>query len=139
MSAQAVFCNLIVIRSRDLDRAAEFYAALGISFERHSHGNGPLHLANENAGQVFEVYPLGEDGQSTSAARIGFSVPSVDDAYSALLLAGGTGVSAPKLSPWGRRAVVSDPDGHRVELTASIASNVGGEQPVRHMQPIREM
>lgn len=118
MSEQPIICNLIVIRSRDLDRAAEFYAALGLSLKRHSHGNGPLHLASENAGQVFEIYPLGENGQGTSAARIGFSVPSVDEAYSALLSAGGKEVSAPKLSPWGRRAVISDPDGHRVELTA---------------------
>lgn len=115
---QPVFCNLIVIRSRDLDRAAEFYAALGLSLKRHSHGSGPLHLASENAGQVFEIYPLGENGESTSAARIGFSVPSVDEAYSALLSAGGKEVSAPKLSPWGRRAVICDPDGHRIELTA---------------------
>ncbi len=118
MSEHPIVCNLIVIRSRDLDRAAEFYAALGLSLKRHSHGNGPLHLASENAGQVFEIYPLGENDQSTSTARIGFSVPSVDEAYSALLSAGGTKVSAPQLSPWGRRAVVSDPDGHRVELTA---------------------
>lgn len=119
MSLQSVFCNLIVIRSRDLDRAAAFYAALGLSLTRHSHGNGPLHLASETPGQVFEIYPLGENGESTSAARIGFAVPSVDEAYSALLSAGGTEVSAPKLSPWGRRAVISDPDGHRVELTAA--------------------
>ena len=118
MSERPIICNLIVIRSRDLDRAAGFYAALGLSLKRHSHGNGPWHLVSENAGQVFEIYPLGRNGQNTSAARIGFSVPSVDETYSALLLAGGTEVAAPQLSPWGRRAVVCDPDGHRVELTA---------------------
>lgn len=120
MSNQAVFCNLVVIRSHDLERAAKFYAALGLKLIRHSHGKGPEHLASENAGQVFEIYPLGDNDLSTASARIGFSVPSVDDAYSALLSVGGKEVSAPKPSPWGRRAVISDPDGHRVELTATL-------------------
>jgi predicted enzyme related to lactoylglutathione lyase len=101
-----------------LERADAFYSALGLNLKRHSHGNGPVHLASEYAGHVFEIYPLAEDGLATTEARLGFSVPSVDDAYSALLAAGGKEVSAPKLSPWGRRAVVSDPDGHRIELTA---------------------
>ncbi|MGD9635449.1 MAG: VOC family protein [Pirellulales bacterium] len=57
------------------------------------------------------------DGQGTTAVRIGFAVPSVDSAFAASLAAGGAEVSAPQDSPWGRRAVVSDPDGQRVELT----------------------
>lgn len=118
MSAADVRGNLVVIRSGDLDRAEKFYSALGFTFTRHSHGKGPVHLASEQAGQVFEVYPLGRDGQGTTAVRIGFAVPSVDDAFAASLAAGGAEVSAPQQSPWGRRAVVSDPDGHRVELTS---------------------
>jgi lactoylglutathione lyase len=118
MPTSEVRFNLFVIRSSDLDRAEQFYSALGLSFARHSHGNGPVHLASEQAGQVFEIYPVGKDGQGTAAARIGFSVPSVDEAHEALLAAGGKEVSAPKLSPWGRRSVVSDSDGHRVELTS---------------------
>jgi lactoylglutathione lyase len=48
----------------------------------------------------------------------GWCVPDIDPAYAALVAAGGASVSPPKDSPWGRRAVVGDPDGHRVELTA---------------------
>ena len=118
MSDEPARCNLIVLRSRDLDRAESFYSALGLRFVRHAHGRGPVHLASEAAGQVFEIYPQQGDADSTRAARIGFAVPSVDAAYLALLGAGGQGVSEPKDSEWGRRAVVSDPDGHRVELTA---------------------
>lgn len=119
MSDGAVSCNLIVLRSRDLDRAQAFYEALGLSFVRHAHGSGPVHLSSESAGQVFEIYPLTEATAPTSSARVGFSVPSVDATYTALLAAGGTSVGPPKDSPWGRRAVVADPDGHRVELTAN--------------------
>lgn len=117
MEATNVVCNLVVLRSRDLDRACSFYSALGLDFVRHSHGTGPVHLASESAGQVFEIYPLTDASAPTSAVRIGFSVPSVDDAYASLLAAGGKSVARPENSEWGRRAVVSDPDGHRVELT----------------------
>lgn len=118
MSNGAILCNLIVLRSRDLDRAHSFYCALGLSFVRHSHGDGPIHLASESAGQVFEIYPLTDAATPTTSTRVGFSVPSVDAIYASLLTAGGTSVVPPKTSPWGRRAVVSDPDGHRIELTA---------------------
>lgn len=112
--------NLVVIRSHDLDRAGAFYEALGIEFARHAHGTGPIHLANETNGQVFEIYPLMADDIPTSSARIGFSVQSVDQSYQALLAAGGQAVVSPRNSPWGRRAVVADPDGHRVELVSTI-------------------
>jgi hypothetical protein len=36
---------------------------------------------------------------------------------------GETSISAPKDSPWGRRAVVADSDGHRVELTGRSRSS----------------
>jgi predicted enzyme related to lactoylglutathione lyase len=120
-----VTCNLIVLRSRDLDRADSFYRALGLSFVRHSHGNGPVHLSSENVGQVFEIYPLTDQVAPTDSTRIGFSVPSVDATYASLMSAGGTSVAPPKDSQWGRRAVVADPDGHRVELTANQPGIVG--------------
>jgi len=117
MSDGSVTLNLIVLRSRDLDRAHSFYRALGLSFVRHSHGSGPVHLASETAGQVFEIYPLTDQVAPTDSTRVGFAVPSVDATYASLMSAGGTSVAPPKDSQWGRRAVVADPDGHRVELT----------------------
>ncbi|MCX5662075.1 MAG: VOC family protein [Planctomycetota bacterium] len=116
MAADHVLCSLVVLRSRDLDRAHLFYRALGLSLVRHSHGKGPMHLTSESGGQVFEIYPLVGDAPPTSSTRVGFTVPSVDAAYASLLAAGGESVAPPKDSQWGRRAVVADPDGHRVEL-----------------------
>lgn len=111
-------CNLVVIRSQDLDISESFYKALQLEFTRHAHGRGPVHLACELQGFVFEIYPLSESTAPTTSTRIGFRVPSVDATYTAALAAGGTSVSAPADSEWGRRAVVADPDGHRIELTA---------------------
>lgn len=120
MTSSPVFCNLIVIRAKDLARTGTFYRALGLSFVTHAHGKGPLHLANQTTGPIFEIYPLQEKDLPTTSTRIGFSVPSVDEAYEALLALGGEPISSPRDSEWGRRAVVADPDGHRVELTASV-------------------
>src|SRR5688572_11047402 len=111
--------NLIVIRSPDIERACRFYSALGLAFTKHAHGTGPEHYACELAGVVFEIYPRKSDADSTTATRLGFRVPSVDAAVASLLSLGARVISPPKESPWGRRAVIDDPDGHRVELVAT--------------------
>jgi predicted enzyme related to lactoylglutathione lyase len=111
--------SLVVLRSPDIVRAAAFYTRLGLQFSRHRHGSGPEHFAAELPGGVFELYPISSDGQSTLGTRIGFRVPSVDAALAALSDFPGAVVMPAKDSEWGRRAVVADPDGHRVELLQS--------------------
>ncbi len=111
--------NLVVLRSEDPARAVAFYSKLGMRFSQHRHGNGPEHFAAELAGGVFELYPLAPGGASTLGTRIGFRVPSVDSALAALSEYPATIVSPAKDSEWGRRAVIADPDGHRVELVES--------------------
>ena len=64
----------------------------------------------------MELYPLSKDGLSTLGTRIGFNVPSIDSVISALIDYPEAVISPPKDSPWGRRSVVADPDGHRIEL-----------------------
>lgn len=108
--------NLVVLRSPDIQRAAAFYRRLGLDFTLHRHGQGTEHLAAEFPGGVFELYPQMADSPSTLGTRIGFAVPSVDTVIAALGDYPGAVISAPKDSEWGRRAVIADPDGHRVEL-----------------------
>jgi catechol 2,3-dioxygenase-like lactoylglutathione lyase family enzyme len=111
--------NLVVLRSPDVARAAAFYTRLGLQFSQHRHGSGPEHFAAELPGGVFELYPLSPDGPSTLGTRIGFRVPSVDAAIAALSDFPNAVVTSARDSEWGRRAVVADPDGHRVELLQS--------------------
>lgn len=110
--------NLVVLRTPDIARAAAFYSRLGLQFSQHRHGSGPEHFAVELAGGgVFELYPLMPDGSSTLGTRIGFRVASVDAALAALSDDYPAAIVTPaRDSEWGRRAVVTDPDGHRVEL-----------------------
>jgi hypothetical protein len=117
--AGSITLNLVVLRSADLERAVAFYTRLGLRFSRHRHGSGPEHFAAELPGGVFELYPLPQGGASTLGTRVGFSVPSVDVALAALSDYPGAVVTSARDSEWGRRAVVADPDGHRVELLES--------------------
>jgi lactoylglutathione lyase len=112
-----VALNLVVLRSPDIERAAAFYTCLGLQFQKHRHGSGPEHFAAELGGGVFELYPLADGAVPTSGTRVGFRVPNVDEAVTALSHYPGAIISAPRDSEWGRRAVAADPDGHRVELT----------------------
>lgn len=108
--------NLVVLRSWDMARAADFYGRLGLRFIRHRHGKGPEHFSAEAGECVFELYPRAPDGPSTEGARIGFRVASLEAAMAAFSDLPDAVLSPPADSPWGRRAVIADPDGHRVEL-----------------------
>jgi len=112
--------NLVVLRVADVDRAAAFYRLLGFEFLKHAHGAGPQHYASDADGFVFELYPATAEHGVSSSTRIGFAVANVDDAAAKLSsFAGARLVAAPRDSEWGRRAVIADPDGHRIELVAA--------------------
>jgi len=117
------------LRARNAPRLASFYSSLGLTFVRHRHGAGPEHFACEDAGQVFEIYPVRADAEPTRELRLGFEVADVRLALSRLVETGGEIVSDPTASPWGLRAVVKDLEGHKVELTE--ARPLGSE----HRQP----
>lgn len=110
----------MVIRSANLERAATFYKALGLDLSCHSHGSGPEHYAFEGNGHTFEIYPLLADAVPTHSTRIGFAVHSVDETLAKAVAAGAKVLLSPQDSEWGRRAVIVDPDGHKVELTSQL-------------------
>lgn len=111
--------NLVVLRVADIERAAAFYRLLGCEFAKHAHGSGPQHYVCKADGLVFELYPASPGRPVSSSTRIGFAVAEVDEATMKPGAVAGAGVVAvPKDSQWGRRAVVADPDGHRVEIVA---------------------
>lgn len=122
MTTNAISCNLLVIRSSNIERAANFYRAIGLELESHTHGSGPMHYAFEGNDHTFEIYPLLEDNLPTHSTRIGFAVECVDETFANAVAAGAEAVSPPKDSKWGRRAIVTDPDGHKVELTSRLNS-----------------
>jgi lactoylglutathione lyase len=109
--------NLVVIRAEDMERLGSFYEALGLHFVRHRHGNGPEHLTSTIGETVFEIYPRNGANGSTVSTRLGFSVDSLANTLSLLRKLEAAVVAEPSDSPFGRRAVVRDFEGHKVELT----------------------
>lgn len=107
--------NLIVIRVEDLIKSKKFYEILGINFSYEQHGSGEKHLCARLSGIVFEIYP-NSNNIDTSAVRLGFRVSSVDKVIKDLEEIETVIVSPPKDSQWGRRAVILDPDGYKIEL-----------------------
>lgn len=118
--ATSPIANLLVIHSKDIHRAVEFYRQMGMAFDLHSHGKGPEHYASEVAGFVFEIYPSKDDNEGTSKTRIGFKVDDVDSIVALLKEIEATIVREPADTEWGRRAVAKDFDGHTVELVTPI-------------------
>ena len=97
-----------------MERSRLFYESIGLQFERHRHDNGLPHLSSIGSGAVVEIYPA--NGKDTTDVRLGFQVENVDRVLQTIEGLGGTIVSPAQPSPWGKRAVVKDGDGHTVEL-----------------------
>ena len=72
----------------------------------------------EACSTIFEIYPPKDEGIAAVGVRLGFAVRSLDQAIEAAVAVGGKLLTPPEDSTWGRRAVLADPDGYRVELTA---------------------
>jgi lactoylglutathione lyase len=108
--------SLVVIRAADIDRLGSFYAALGCRFTKHKHGKGPEHLSSTMGKTIFEIYPCLGANESTIATRLGFSVPSLTKALGQLRGLEATVLVEASDTPYGRRAVVKDFEGHKVEL-----------------------
>ena len=108
--------NLLVLRAEKPELLCDFYGALGLRFVREQHGTGPVHHASEIGDSVLEIYPRRSGEPTTQGARLGFDVPSLDAALAALGTQSAHVISGPTITPRGRRAVLCDPEGHKVEL-----------------------
>jgi predicted enzyme related to lactoylglutathione lyase len=131
MFAVPPYLSLVVIRVKDLAAARRFYESFGFFFETHKHGRGAEHLAGGpvKGSALLEIYPLGEGQIPTTSVRIGFNVDAVDSYIAGLVSAGGNVIQPPHDSDWGRRAVIQDPEGHKVELvTPHHRAQAIGEQ-----------
>ena len=107
---------LLVLRARDMNRLASFYSVLGFEFTVHQHGKGPEHLSAPMGDTVFEIYPAAGPEETTVATRLGFRVPSLAKTIDQLRALNVEILSDPSATPFGRRAVVKDFEGHKVEL-----------------------
>lgn len=108
--------NLLVLRVLNIKQSLHFYAALGIDFVLEQHGNGVPHYAGYAGAVLLEIYPAVPEYPAT-LAHLGFEVLSVEEAIKNLVHAGGRLVHEPRLTKWGFRATVADPNDCLVELS----------------------
>ncbi|WP_129140775.1 VOC family protein [Modicisalibacter coralii] len=101
--------NLLVLRCRELEASKQFYELLGFCFVKERHGDGPLHYSSQDAGFVFELYPLKEN-EEPGNSRIGFSVKDMRQVLSKMVVASQYELNGSQVY------VVRDPDGRKVEL-----------------------
>lgn len=137
--------NLVVIRAHDLERSRRFYEAIGLKFQLFDYGYGarsmhapvppdaPLVLDIKQEGipppcTHVEIHTLNKD-EAIHRQQIGFFVGSVHAAVKAAVEAGGAMLAKPAQWPYGWRAAVSDPDGHRVELSEDPFGRLTGDYP----------
>ena len=110
--------NLVVLKTSRPDELADFYGQIGMKFENHRHGTGPLHYAANMDDIVFEIYPLPKDKEkSDDTLRLGFTVDNLDDLVLKLRGVGGKIVKEPNMTEWGYVAIIEDLDGRKIELT----------------------
>ena len=108
--------RLIVIRTNDPKRLADFYSLLGLIFEYHQHGNSPMHFSASIGTMVLEIYPLTKSQQEADKhLRLGFTLDNFDETLN-LLKVSEIEFSEPALTDFGFVTIVSDPDGRKVEL-----------------------
>ncbi len=105
----------------DLDRSITFYTdVLGLTL---GHRSGPYAQFDTGTCRLalYQRTAMEELVGPGAQFEIGFKVDDVDVAYAQLTAAGAAAVTAPADRPWGQRtAYVRDPDGHLVELVASL-------------------
>jgi lactoylglutathione lyase len=106
----------LVLYAIDVTATAEFYRQLGVEF----HPAGPGRLVADVGGCRFAISPAssGDTARQGGAgtAMPGLDVRSVDTVIGRVITGGGTVLRAAETLDWGRRAVLSDPDGRAVEI-----------------------
>ena len=109
--------NLLVVRTSNPKALSLFYERLGMVFQYHRHGNGPMHYSAEFGGLVFEIYPLLKSQQTADhSLRLGFDVDNLDELIFKLKEAQVEIIQQPIQTDWGYVAIIKDLDGRKIEL-----------------------
>ena len=109
--------RLIVIRTSDTKRLADFYSLLGLSFAYHKHGNSSYHHSATIGQTVLEIYSLTKSQtEADKNLRLGLTMDNFDMVVKKLKEHGATFSTEPSQTEFGFMTIVVDPDGRKVEL-----------------------
>jgi len=109
--------NLIVIRTSDPKRLAEFYSLFNLEFTYHQHGNSPFHYGGHIGKVLLEIYPLtkGQENPDLSL-RLGLTLDDFENVIEKLRSADVVFASGLGETEFGIMGVIIDPDGRKIEL-----------------------
>ena len=109
--------RLLVLRTNDTKRLADFYCLLGLIFDYHKHGNSPFHYSATIGQTVLEIYPLTKNQtEADKNLRLGFGIDNFDQTVLTLRELQIPFSLEPTQTDFGFMAIVSDPDGRKIEL-----------------------
>ncbi|MES2773217.1 MAG: VOC family protein [Bacteroidota bacterium] len=88
-----------------------------MTFDYHSHGNSPLHYSATIGQTILEIYPLAKTQTETDKnLRLGFSIDNFDGIVLQLKELGVKFSMEPAQTEFGFMAIISDPDGRKIEI-----------------------
>jgi predicted enzyme related to lactoylglutathione lyase len=109
--------RLMVIRTNDTQKLADFYTLLGLTFACHRRGSSPAHYAATIGKAALEIYPLAKhQHEADKNLRVGFKVENFDETIKILKEHQVDFSVEPRQTEYGIMAVISDPDGRCVEI-----------------------
>lgn len=113
--------SLLVLISSDMVKTLSFYKTIGLQFSQECHGQGVVHYACTLDTTTIEIYPESDAAASSPgqicATRLGFKVVNIDAVLVQLQNIGESRLPSIQSTLCGRRVVLIDPDGRKVELT----------------------
>jgi catechol 2,3-dioxygenase-like lactoylglutathione lyase family enzyme len=112
-----VTLSRIVLRVPDMDRAIEFYKALGFEFEKVS--NAPYHYSAINAGFALEIHWLAGE-PPTLGLRLSFVVDDIEQVLKTVEQTDGRVLVPPSEENARRGALLRDPDGNKIEVAEGV-------------------
>jgi predicted enzyme related to lactoylglutathione lyase len=109
--------RLLVLRTNDIKKLADFYSLFGLTFDYHKHGNSPFHYAATIGKTVLEIYPLTKSQiEADKNLRLGFGIENFESTIKKLIELEVVFSLPPTQTEYGFMAVVVDSDGRKIEL-----------------------
>jgi len=109
--------RLIVLRTADTKRLADFYTLLGMTFDYHKHGNSPFHYSSTINKTVLEIYPLTKSQtEPDKNLRLGFGIDNFDQIIKNLKESQVQFSLEPIQTDFGYMAIITDPDDRKIEI-----------------------
>ncbi|WP_439143836.1 VOC family protein [Planktotalea sp.] len=106
--------KFMTLFAADMGATCEVYRAIGLTFVKEKHGNGPVHYAHESQGLVLEIYQRA--GVQNDGLMLGFDVTDLALTKSNLQKTAAKLVKDISAIEAGKRMIFSDPDGLQIYI-----------------------